>query len=321
MGRLRRELLAVGAFSIRSHPSPPTHLLAWGWRIPFLISGLLVFIGLLIRIGLSEPEKFAEMKQNDTIAERPVVELFRHERRAVYLTTGMRLSQNAIYYLYTVFGIAYIARSLGTATSVGLKLRPRCLSDGPCLRADLGGTCQRFRPSPAAVSVRRRSPAPCSSARSSSSPTPATQSFTPWPGDRIRFLPRPGDVPTRERRSSPEMYFPPECDTVAPRSEVRIGSLFAGGFSPLIATSLARSRQRRPVAFVVGYFTILGVITAVCAYLAPETNKKDIKQQAPIFYQGQGRAAAVHHDTPSPSRRLTEPATYQGAPTLTPEMK
>ena len=112
--------------SHRSHPFPQTTQPSstWGWRIPFLISGLLVFVGLLIRVGLSEPEKFADMKKNDTIAERPVVELFRHERRAVYLTTGMRLSQNAIYYLYTVFGIAYIARSLGTATSVGLELRP-----------------------------------------------------------------------------------------------------------------------------------------------------------------------------------------------------
>ena len=286
-------LLAVGAFSIARTVLDEEAFLAWGWRIPFLISGLLVFIGLLIRIGLSEPEKFAEMKQNDTIADRPVVELFRNERRAVYLTTGMRLSQNAIYYLYTVFGIAYIARSLGSATSVGLNSVLVASAIGlvsvPIWAAMSDKVGRRplylFGAITSALFI-----GPFFLLADTGNPVLITLAMVIG----LNFF--------HDAMYGPQAAFFSEMFSTGVRYSgasvgYQIGSVFAGGFSPLIATSLLAVGNGSPW-LVVGYFTILSVITAVCAYLAPETNKKDIDDDTP----NQARVAAPSsHDTPSPS--------------------
>ena len=286
-------LLAVGAFSIARTVLDEEAFLAWGWRIPFLISGLLVFIGLLIRIGLSEPEKFAEMKQNDTIADRPVVELFRNERRAVYLTTGMRLSQNAIYYLYTVFGIAYIARSLGSATSVGLNSVLVASAIGlvsvPIWAAMSDKVGRRplylFGAITSALFI-----GPFFLLADTGNPVLITLAMVIG----LNFF--------HDAMYGPQAAFFSEMFSTGVRYSgasvgYQIGSVFAGGFSPLIATSLLAAGNGSPW-LVVGYFTILSVITAVCAYLAPETNKKDIDDDTP----NQARVAAPSsHDTPSPS--------------------
>ena len=287
-------LLAVGAFSIARTVLDDATFLAWGWRIPFLISGLLVFVGLLIRIGLSEPEKFADMKKNDTIAERPVVELFRHERRAVYLTTGMRLSQNAIYYLYTVFGIAYIARSLGTATSVGLNSVLIASAIGLVSVPIWAALSDRFGRRPLYLFGAVTSAlfiGPFFLLADTGNPVLITLAMVIG----LNFF--------HDAMYGPQAAFFSEMFSTGVRYSgasvgYQIGSVFAGGFSPLIATSLLAVGNGSPW-LVVGYFTVLSVITVVCAFLAPETNKKDIDLDP---HSSPKRTAAVdNHDSPAPS--------------------
>ena len=264
-------LLAVGAFSIFRTVLDEETFLAWGWRVPFLISGLLVFVGLLIRIGLSEPEKFAEMKQNDTIAEMPVVELFRTERRAVFLTTGMRLSQNAIYYLYTVFGIAYIARSLGSASSAGLNSVLIASAIGLVSVPVWAALSDRFGRRPLYLFGAVTSAlfiAPFFLLADTGNPVLITLAMVV--GLNI----------FHDAMYGPQAAFFSEMFSTGVRYSgasvgYQLGSVFAGGFSPLIATSLLALNNGRPW-LVVAYFTVLSIITAVCAYLAPETNKSDI---------------------------------------------
>lgn len=92
---------------------PEEQFLSWGWRIPFLISILLVGVGLIIRIGIVETPAFARVKQARTAARRPIVEVLRTHRKEVLLAMGVRLAENGAFYVYTVFVLVYCTQKVG----------------------------------------------------------------------------------------------------------------------------------------------------------------------------------------------------------------
>jgi metabolite-proton symporter len=81
--------------------------LAWGWRVPFLLSGLLIIVGLVIRARLAETPLFARLAQTNQVAHAPVSETLRRHGREVLLAAGTRLTENACFYLFTVYVISY----------------------------------------------------------------------------------------------------------------------------------------------------------------------------------------------------------------------
>ena len=77
---------------------------AW-WRVPFLLSILLVFVGLYIRLSVPESPRFEEIKNKRS--KLPLLDLWRHHRREALLAIGAKVAENGVFYLYTVFLIAY----------------------------------------------------------------------------------------------------------------------------------------------------------------------------------------------------------------------
>ena len=86
---------------------PDDTLLSWGWRIAFLISIVLVGVGLFIRLTVVEPPTFAAIKQARTEARIPVLDMIRHHPRNLLLAMGARIADNGVFYLYTVFVLTY----------------------------------------------------------------------------------------------------------------------------------------------------------------------------------------------------------------------
>ena len=86
---------------------------SWGWRVPFLLSSLLVVVGLLIRARIAETPLFQELRESDQIARVPVAEVLRRNKRAVLLAAGTRVSENACFYLFSTYVIAYARDVLG----------------------------------------------------------------------------------------------------------------------------------------------------------------------------------------------------------------
>jgi MHS family shikimate/dehydroshikimate transporter-like MFS transporter len=105
-------LLATGAFAL-FNTLPEDQFNAWGWRVPFLLSAVVVIIGLVIRLRLGESPVFAEVKAEDERAEKPVVEAFRNYWREIFLIMGMRLAINTTFYVATVFALSYGDEQLG----------------------------------------------------------------------------------------------------------------------------------------------------------------------------------------------------------------
>jgi MFS family permease len=95
--------LAVLAFSTLSGPQ----FLVWGWRVPFLLSGVLVAVGLYIRVGILETPVFARLAAERRIERAPVVEALRRQPREIVLTALCRMGEQAPFYIATAFVFAY----------------------------------------------------------------------------------------------------------------------------------------------------------------------------------------------------------------------
>ncbi|WEH39024.1 MHS family MFS transporter [Streptomyces sp. NBC_01218] len=120
-------LLATGVLALLAAVQSEEAFLSWGWRIPFLLSGVLVVIGLWIRVSLSESPVFlAARAEAEAEAaggakdEPPVVEVFRHSWRQVLGAIGTRFGENISYYLLTSFVLVYVTTHLGLPRSTAL---------------------------------------------------------------------------------------------------------------------------------------------------------------------------------------------------------
>ncbi|WET79168.1 MFS transporter [Amycolatopsis sp. QT-25] len=119
-------LLATAVLAILAATQSDEAFLSWGWRIPFLLSGVLVVVGLWIRLAVSESPAFllsqqslAARKHNAT-TQAPVVEVFRKSWRAVLITIGSRMAENVSYYVITAFILVYVTTGLSMPKSAGL---------------------------------------------------------------------------------------------------------------------------------------------------------------------------------------------------------
>jgi MHS family shikimate/dehydroshikimate transporter-like MFS transporter len=80
---------------------------SWGWRVPFLLSGLLIAVGMLIRVRIPETPLFRQLKATNQIARAPITEVLRRNWREVLLAAGSRVSENACFYLFSTYLLAY----------------------------------------------------------------------------------------------------------------------------------------------------------------------------------------------------------------------
>ena len=106
----------------------PEDFLAWGWRIPFLLSGLLIAVGLLIRVRILETPLFVEVQQANQVAQAPIRETLVRHWRELLLAGGCRISENACFYLFSVYVLYYGEEVLGVDR--GVLLNAVCLAGG-----------------------------------------------------------------------------------------------------------------------------------------------------------------------------------------------
>lgn len=92
---------------------PEAEFLSWGWRVPFLLSGVLVAIGLYIRFSIVETPEFVAMKKNRRDVAVPMFELFRRATREVIIGLGIRYVEAACFNIFGVFIFAYVTTKLG----------------------------------------------------------------------------------------------------------------------------------------------------------------------------------------------------------------
>ena len=95
--------LAVLAFSQMSGEQ----FLAWGWRVPFFLSLILVAVGLYIRLGIFETPVFAKLLAERKIERTPMLEVFRRHPKEIALSAFARMAEQAPFYIFTAFIFSY----------------------------------------------------------------------------------------------------------------------------------------------------------------------------------------------------------------------
>lgn len=105
-------ILATGVMFVVTTSMSDEAFLAWGWRIPFLLSVLLIVIGYLIRRAVAESPVFLEMLKRKKESAAPLRDLFRNHTRSVILTALIFIGDNAAGYLLIAFFSSYATNPL-----------------------------------------------------------------------------------------------------------------------------------------------------------------------------------------------------------------
>jgi MFS family permease len=109
---------AVGVFLL-AQKLPQAEFMSWGWRIPFLMSSLVLLVGLWIRVRIGESPVFEQIQAENKVARSPLTEVFRTQLKSLLLVVGMRFADNAILYIPVVFTLSYL-KLHGQSGEIGL---------------------------------------------------------------------------------------------------------------------------------------------------------------------------------------------------------
>jgi MFS family permease len=101
-------LLAAAVLAIMAAVQTEADFLEWGWRVPFVLSALLVVVGFYIRNRVSESPMFEGIVEAGAPPKVPAMEVLRERPKALVLGAGLRVGENISYYILTVFSLTYL---------------------------------------------------------------------------------------------------------------------------------------------------------------------------------------------------------------------
>ncbi|BCW63604.1 MHS family MFS transporter [Paenarthrobacter sp. MSM-2-10-13] len=109
-------ILATGLLFLLQSGMSKEDFASWGWRVPFLLSVVLIVVGYLIRRAVGESPVFKEIAQRKAESKAPLGELFRKNKKEVVLAALIFIANNAAGYLLIAFFISYATRTLKMPT-------------------------------------------------------------------------------------------------------------------------------------------------------------------------------------------------------------
>lgn len=112
-------LLSSGAFAL-AQSLPQAEFMAWGWRVPFIISFIIVIFGIILRSKIDETPVFEEIKKRNGRVKNPVATTFRTHPKGVIIAWLISLTENSYGYLFQTFLVAYVANQLKMPQSLTL---------------------------------------------------------------------------------------------------------------------------------------------------------------------------------------------------------
>ena len=112
-------LLATLALTVMSM-LPDDVFLSWGWRVPFVLSAVLVFVGLWIRKGIDETPSFKKNQEAGNVVAVPLLETLKHHKREVLIAVGAKFVETAPFYIMSTFIVYYATKELGFSRTQAL---------------------------------------------------------------------------------------------------------------------------------------------------------------------------------------------------------
>jgi MFS family permease len=269
------QMLAVLVFGLFA-ALPEAQFLTWGWRVPFLLSLLLVGVGLWMRVRLMETPVFEEVARERKVRKLPVLDVVREQPRSFLVVIGARFAENGLGYLLPTWGLSYLTLRLG-------------FSKTAATRAVTLGTLAEFLMVPvfAALSDRvGRRPVYAAAAAfcalfavpfllllQTKSPPLVVLAMVVGVGVGVAGMFGPQAAYFAE-------LFGPRVRYSGFATAREIGSVLSGGPAPALATLLVAWAAGAPWG-VAAYIVLLSLITLVAVLAGPETFRADLRQERP----------------------------------------
>jgi len=269
--------------------------LSYGWRIPFLLSIVLVAVGLYIRLRILESPAFEHVKEEGGEAKIPLVETFRNHPKAILTALGARVGENGLFYLFTVFILEYGESELGFERTELLVAVIIAASIGLLTTPFFGALSDRLGRRPVYLF-----------------------------GAVVSLLFSFAYIPMLDTKSIPiiilatiiglnlghDAMYGPQAAFFAESFGVRsrytgasigyqLAGVFGGGIAPLVATALLATGDMG-TTYIAFYMAFLCAITVVSVLVATETYQTDIDQDVG---QDRSRGAASRGRRPASTRR------------------
>nr|WP_314436074.1 MFS transporter [uncultured Brevundimonas sp.] len=108
-------ILSTASFIVLTSTMSEGAFETWGWRIPFIASALLVFVGLWVRLKITETPEFQKVVDRHERVKAPAVTLFAHHKAALVLGTFSGVTTFTLFYLMTVFALGWATTGMGLA--------------------------------------------------------------------------------------------------------------------------------------------------------------------------------------------------------------
>jgi MFS family permease len=114
-------LLAAGVLALMAGIQDEADFVEWGWRVPFVLSAVLVLVGWYIRNRVAESRLFEQaMAESEAPPKLPAMEVVRERPKAILLGAGLRVGENISYYILTVFSLTYLVDVAAESRSLAL---------------------------------------------------------------------------------------------------------------------------------------------------------------------------------------------------------
>ena len=263
-------LLAAGALALMSAVMDENAFLSWGWRLPFLFSGVLVLAGLWIRLTVAESPLFAELEQTGTTVRMPLVEVVRRHPRELLVAMAARIGTDVAFYTFTVYSLVFITGYVGRERSVGLTAVLVASACQVFLIPAFGALSDRFgrRPVYAAGAI-----------------AAAAWAFAFFPllatgSTAVIVVAVVVALLTHAAMYGPQAAFIAELFATELRYSgasmgYQLAGVLGGGIAPIVAIALVRATGT-PYA-VSAYVLAMLVLTLVALALAPETAERPLR--------------------------------------------
>lgn len=263
-------LASTGVFAVFDR-LPHADFLAWGWRVPFLLSVILIAFGVLARLRLAESPAFEDLRRNQRLERLPVLKALRSHPRSVLVVIGSRLAENSFGYAYPVFLVAYATKYAG-------------LNSGTVLTGVVIASAVELVTIPLFASlsdrVGRRAVYMAGAAFSAVWIFPVFWLLDSGSTGLVWLAFVVGQGVAVPAMFAPQAAYYAELFGTAVRYSGfafarELGSIFAGGLTPFAATALvaAYSGQWVPAA---AYMAAMGLLTVIALAIGPETYRTDI---------------------------------------------
>jgi metabolite-proton symporter len=265
-------LLATGVLWLMSVLQSDAAFLSWGWRVPFLLSGVLVIVGLWIRVAVSESPKFTAMAAEGGTAKVPLLEVLRRHPRGLLVAMAARIGTDVAFYTFSLYVLTYVTTTVGlprqaalTAVLVGSALQLVLIPFFGAL-SDRVGRRPVYGAGAAAAAV-------------------WAFAFFPLLDTANRFMIIVAVVvalATHAAMYGPQAAFVAELFSTRLRYSgasmgYQVAGILGGALAPIIAVKLV---QTTGSAFAVSVYVLaMLVITGIGLWLAPETSRAPVEDE------------------------------------------